>query len=108
MVRSCASLLGGMAAWATPDILVVVPLEGAALLVDGVAALGVPLPGVVGAGAVCAGRLPCGRFVGGFRPKNLAHSQITPSVKSEAPTIRSSCGNLNFFAGLLRHAARSG
>src|SRR5260221_8972773 len=105
MVRSCASLLGGMAAWATLDILVIVPLEGAALLVDGVAALGGPLPGVVGAGVVCAGRLPCGR-IGGFGPKNFAHHQITTSDNSEATTISSSCVKLNFFCGSLTNSPR--
>src|SRR5258708_19792564 len=96
-----------MAAWATPDILVIVPLEGAALLVDGVAALGVPLPGVVGAGAVCAGRLPCGRFVGGFGPKNLAHSKITTSDNSEATTMPSSPLNFNFSSASLTHSPPS-
>src|ERR1700720_3200644 len=101
MVRSSASALGGVAACDTPDTLVAVPFEPGAPLVDGAVALGVLLPGV--AGAVCTGRLACGRFVGGLGPKNLAQSRITTSERSEATTMRSSCVNLNFFSGSLKN-----
>src|SRR6267378_2878453 len=102
MVRSSVSALGGIAACATPDMLVPGAFEPGVFLVDGDGALGVPLPGV--AGAVCAGRFACGKFVGGLGPKYLAQSKITTSDRSEATTMRSSCVNLNFFRGSLTNA----
>src|ERR1700730_66801 len=101
MVRSSVSALGGVAAWATPDILVAGAFEPGVLLADGDAVLGVLLPGV--AGAVCAGRLACGKFVGGLGPKYLAQSRITTSDRSEATTMRNSCVNLTVFCGSLKN-----
>src|SRR3984893_19430462 len=100
-VRSSASALGGVAGCDTPDTLVPGAFEPGVLLVGGAAAFGVLLPGV--AGAVCAGRFACGRFVGGLGPKNLAQSRITTSERSEATTMRSSCVNLDFFSGSLKN-----
>src|SRR5258706_8995067 len=102
MVRSSASALGGVAAWATPDMLVAGAFDPGVLLADGDGALGVLLPGV--AGAVCAGRLACGKFVGGLGPKYLAQSKITTSDRSEATTMRSSFVSLNFFSGSLTNS----
>jgi hypothetical protein len=83
-------------------MLVAGPFEPGVLLAKGEVPLGVLLPGV--AGAVCAGRLACGKFVGGLGPKYLAQSRITTSDRSEATTMRSSCVNLNFFCGSLTNA----
>src|SRR5229473_8225695 len=106
MVRSCVSAFVGIAACATSETLLAAPLEDDALVVEGT--VGAPLPGPVTAGAVCAGRLACGRFVGGFGPKNLAHARITTRDRSEATTMRSSCVNLNFFSGSVTNAPRQG
>src|ERR1700688_1059296 len=103
MVRSCVSPFGGIAASATPEARDV-PLEVAGLVVREPAELGALAPGL--AGAVCAGRLACGRFVGGFGPKNFAQARITTSDRSEATTMRSSCVNLNFFSGSVTNAPR--
>src|SRR5689334_5520982 len=76
--------------------------EAGAPLAEGDRAPAAPVPGL--AGAVCAGRLACGTFAGGFGPKYLAQSRITTSDRSEATTIRSSCVNLNFFCGSFTNA----
>src|SRR6267143_6374989 len=106
MVRSCVSAFGGIAACATPDTLVIVPLAAAVPLVVGLAELGLPFPGVTR--AVCAGRLPCGRTGGGLGAKNLAQAKITIRDNSEATTMRSSCVSLNFFCGSLTNAPHCG
>src|SRR4051794_14865022 len=102
MVRSSVSALGGVAACATPDMLALAAFEPGTVLPEGGAAFGVLLPCV--AGAVCAGRLVCGGFVGSLGPKNLAQTKITTSDSSEATTMRSSCVSLNFFCGSLTNA----
>src|SRR6266481_4520328 len=104
MVRSSVSAFGAIAAFGAADTLVAGRLVPGEFVLGGVTVAGLPLtaPGV--AGAVCAGRLPCGGTAGGFGPKNLAHARITTSDKSEATTMRSSCVSLNFFCGSLTNA----
>src|SRR5260370_17262520 len=59
------------------------------------------------AGAVCAGRLACVGWTGGFGPKNLAQRIITPKDRSEATRIRSSGVNLSFCPGAFMSAPQS-
>src|SRR5438445_12468964 len=96
MVRSCESLFTAMLAAFVGAI-----VDGGAVACDG-AAGGVAGPGV--AGALCAGRLACVGWMGGFGPKNLAHRMITPKESSEATRIRSSGVNLSFCPGTLTSA----
>src|SRR6266705_4422433 len=78
---------------------------GAAVTGDGFGAEEVAGPGE--AGAVCAGRLDCVGWTGGFGPKNLAQRMITPNDRSEATRIRSSGVNLSFCPGALMSAPQS-
>jgi hypothetical protein len=96
-VRSCESVFAAMLASVAGAI-----AAGAALDGDGFAAAEVAGPGV--AGALCAGRLVCVGWTGGFGPKNLAHRMITPKESSEATRIRSSGVNLSFCPGALTSA----
>src|SRR5260370_8340623 len=59
------------------------------------------------AGAVCAGRLACVGWTGGFGPKNLAQRMITPNDNREATRIRSSGVNLSFCPGAFMSAPQS-
>src|SRR6267378_894222 len=100
-VRSCESLLGTTVDGAAAAIVV------AAVGACDVFAVGDAAgPGV--AGAVCADRFVCGEGVGGFGPKNFAHSKITPTDSSDATSIRSSGVNLSFCPGKLTNAPHSG
>src|SRR5882672_2448933 len=104
MVRSSVSAFGAIAAFGAADTLVAGRLVPAELVLGGVTGTWLPLPGPGVAGAVWAGRLPCGVTAGGFGPKNLAHARITTSERSDATTMRSSCVSLNFFCGSLTNA----
>src|SRR6267378_1828734 len=100
-VRSCESLLGTTVDGAAAAIVV------AAVGACDVFAVGDAAgPGV--AGAVCADRFVCGEGVGGFGPKNFAHSRITPTDSSDATSIRNSGVNLSFCPGKLTNAPHSG
>src|SRR6266850_2961549 len=100
-VRSCESLLGTTVDGAAAAIVV------AAVGACDVFAVGDATgPGV--AGAVCPGRFVCGEGVGGFGPKNFAHSRITPTDSSDATSIRNSGVNLSFCPGKLTNAPHSG
>src|ERR1700674_5375225 len=97
MERSCESFLTAtLAAVAGANV------AGAAVACDGFAAGDVVGPGV--AGAVCAGRLACVGWTGGFGPKNFAQRMITPKESSEATRIRNSGVNLSFCRGALTSA----
>src|SRR5436309_15003565 len=99
MVRSCESLFTAMLAAFVGAI-----VDGGAVACDG-AAGGVAGPGA--AGALCAGRLACVGWTGGFGPKNLAHRMITPKESSEATRIRSSGVNLSFCPGAVMSAPQA-
>src|SRR5712692_2988538 len=96
IARSCESFFTATLAAAGAIV------AGEAVACGGIAAGVVAAPGV--AGAVCAGRLACVGWTGGFGPKNFAHRMITPKDSNEATRIRSSGVNLSFCPGALTSA----
>src|SRR5712692_3366217 len=96
IARSCESFFTATLAAAGAIV------AGEAVACGGIAAGVVAAPGV--AGAVCAGRLACVGWTGGFGPKNFAQRMITPNESSEATRIRSSGVNLSFCRGALTSA----
>src|SRR5712692_7079136 len=96
MVRSCESFFTATLTAAGTIV------AGSGVACGGFAAGDVAGPGVTG--AVCAGRLACVGWTGGFGPKNFAQRMITPKESSEATRIRSSGVNLSFCRGALTSA----